>query len=98
MPVELVTAALVLLGTGMQMYLALRDIARNYRAPLQHKVAEDELIGELPRLQRFRARREFIKEREPAVHAAIREAFVHLGSWSLLFAAAVTATFSAAVL
>lgn len=95
MMVHLVIAAFVLLGTGIQMLLSLRDVARSYKPALQHKVAEDELISELPLPQRYRARRNLIRDRDPSTHAAIREAFAHVAAWGLLFGAAATATFDA---
>jgi len=88
---DLVPASFVLVGTLIQMRLSLQEVAISRREAIQHKVAEDQLVAELAWFRRRRARRDFIKDREPEVHRAIREAWLHVFAWALLFAAAATA-------
>lgn len=88
---RLLTALLALGGTSIQMWLSLRQVAVNHREAIQRKGAEDDLVKELPLRKRRRARREFVRDREPELHYAIRQTWLHLWSWALLFAAAASA-------
>jgi hypothetical protein len=94
---NLMVAMFVLAGTGLQMTLSLREIAGTKRKELQVKNAEDQLVAELPRMQRRAARRAFIRERAPEVHQAIRDAWLHVLAWALLFGAAAAASFDALI-
>ena len=69
---------------------ALSQVAQNHREAIRRKDAEDDLVKELPVLKRRRARREFIRDREPDLHRGIRRTWLHLRSWALLFAAAAS--------
>lgn len=88
---RLLTALLALAGTSIQMWLSLRQVAFNHRTAIQRKGAEDDLIKELPFRKRRQARRDFIRDREPELQSAIRQTWLHLWSWALLFAAAASA-------
>lgn len=88
---RLLTALFALAGTSVQMWLSLQDVAKNHRTAIQRKAAEDDLVSELPVLQRRRARREFVRDREPELHRSIRRTWLHLWSWALLVAASASA-------
>jgi hypothetical protein len=88
---RLLTALLAFGGTSIQMWLTLQDVAKNHRTAIQRKAAEDDLVKELPRLQRWRTRRDFVRDREPELHREIRRTWLHLWSWALLFAASASA-------
>lgn len=47
-------------------------------------------MKELPFTKRRRARREFVRDREPELHRSIRQTWLHLWLWGLLFAAAAS--------
>ncbi|WP_270888937.1 hypothetical protein [Pedococcus sp. 5OH_020] len=88
---RLLTAPLALGGTSIQMWLSLRQVAVNHREAIRRKGAEEDLVKELPLKMRRRARREFVRDREPELHRAIRQTWLHLWSWGLLLAAAASA-------
>ena len=87
---RLLTALLALGGTSIQIWLSLRQVAVNHRGAIQRKGAEDDLVKELPFTKGRRARREFVRDREPELHRAIRQTWLHLWSWALPFAAAAS--------
>ena len=91
---QLLPGLFVLTGTLIQMRLSLKEFAESRRDAIQHKIAEDELIAELSWFRRRQARRDFVRDRAPDVHRAIRDAWLHVFAWALLAAASVTAIFN----
>ena len=92
---QLIAGLMGLAATLIQMRLSLEEVGKANRKALQHKFTEDELIEELPRSQRRRARKALVRDREPEVHQAIRKAHLHVLSWALLTGAATAVVVSA---
>lgn len=85
---RLLPALFALAGTVVQMRLSLHQLSDTHGEAIQRKGAEDDLVKELPAWKRRKARRDFVRDREPDLHNKIKETWMHLWSWAFLSSAA----------
>jgi hypothetical protein len=90
-------ALAALVGTTLQMMLALVEAKDAHREALIWARAEDELVSEQPRLRRRSARKELTSWRDPDTDRSLAYVDLVLFSWTLLVCASGGATMAAVV-